>query len=195
MAGESMREDSSNLHHHLCLRFPKTQASQTDLCAPPDNDVAVPHNDQDRTDYAAAVDSDAAAAESHKDDADSAEIGKQQARSEQLPAAAARGERRRGMMGWIRMLVGCVLALLLMFTYLCGFEYEGRVYYPITYRPLRFVLCPIARLNFLSYARDQVRRRIGKGSASREGKARTQISWSHFKSMLSISLLCMVAPR
>ena len=53
-------------------------------------------------------------------------------------AAVVEGRRTGWLRGLLRLLVG-FLALLLVFTFLCGYEYEGRVYYPITYSPLRFV--------------------------------------------------------
>ena len=46
-----------------------------------------------------------------------------------------------GALEWFRHLVG-FLTLLLLFTFMCGYETEGRVYYPITYSPFRFVHCP-----------------------------------------------------
>ena len=50
----------------------------------------------------------------------------------------------KGALGWFSYLVGflTLLTLLLLFTFMCGVEYEGRVYYPITYSPFRFVPCP-----------------------------------------------------
>ena len=55
-----------------------------------------------------------------------------------VAAAVVEGRRTGWLRGLLRLLVG-FLALLLVFTFLCGYEYEGRVYYPITYSPLRFV--------------------------------------------------------
>ena len=53
-------------------------------------------------------------------------------------SVAVEGRKTGWLRGLLRLLVG-FLALLLVFTFLCGYEYEGRVYYPITYSPLRFV--------------------------------------------------------
>ena len=50
--------------------------------------------------------------------------------------ATTAAEASGGLWSWLRNLVG-LLVLVTLFTFVCGCEYEGRVYYPITYSPLR----------------------------------------------------------
>ena len=44
-----------------------------------------------------------------------------------------------GVFTWLRNLVGVTLLVVLIFTACGGLEFDGRIYYPITYRPLRCV--------------------------------------------------------
>jgi len=44
-----------------------------------------------------------------------------------------------GVMSWLSKLVGVTLLVLVIFTMCGGIEYEGGVFYPITYSPLRWV--------------------------------------------------------
>jgi len=44
-----------------------------------------------------------------------------------------------GVLTWLRNLVGVTLLVVLIFTACGGLEFDGRIYYPITYRPLRFL--------------------------------------------------------
>ena len=49
-----------------------------------------------------------------------------------------------GVLTWLRNLVGVTLLVVLIFTACGGLEFDGRIYYPITYRPLRCVQRPLA---------------------------------------------------
>jgi hypothetical protein len=44
-----------------------------------------------------------------------------------------------GVLTWMRNLVGVTLLVVLIFTACGGLEYDGRIYYPITYMPFRFL--------------------------------------------------------
>jgi hypothetical protein len=48
-------------------------------------------------------------------------------------------EGRGGVWSWFRALVGSILVLLLLTLLLGGVEYEGRLYRPLPYHPLRWV--------------------------------------------------------
>jgi hypothetical protein len=52
---------------------------------------------------------------------------------------AAAVEGRGGVWSWFRALVGSILVLLLLTLLLGGVEYEGRLYGPLPYHPLRWV--------------------------------------------------------
>jgi len=54
-----------------------------------------------------------------------------------LPEEKERPEGRGGVWSWLRALVGSILVLLLLTLLLGGVEYEGRLYGPLPYHPLR----------------------------------------------------------
>ena len=111
LAGDSIRETETPVPLPAPVpRFPKTQATQTELPQPEDQTKETEQEEE------------------------------QQLKKEDAVAGVERRRSSggRGVWTWFRRLVGSILVLLLMFTLLGGLEYEGRIYGPMTYYPLRY---------------------------------------------------------
>ena len=115
LAGDSIRETETPVPLPAPVpRFPKTQATQTELPQPEDQTKETEQEEE------------------------------QQLKKEDAVAGVERRRSSggRGVWTWFRRLVGSILVLLLMFTLLGGLEYEGRIYGPMTYYPLRYSTYP-----------------------------------------------------